>query len=277
MRPRPSGSVAGDSQWGAPPVPRGALARAILRRECRAASLVTTIVLAVAGAALGRVLADRGLIPNPAAANSIPLQGIASLGDFGLWMLARLLPLPVALMAGVATVDRLAGDSHAPWLLTLAAAGMERGFYLVAVVVAAATSHLAFYTALMAGYITGAATLSDEAGMLAFHFLRNWPGVAALFVSTTLFGAACFALTRRRGLALALALAGVAGPVAVLGWIGVEGMQSASPTVVRLLTVLTPPPVWTASAAVLLRHGLYSTVLLVLLTRYAPRWVARNG
>ncbi len=259
------------------PPPARLLARAIFRREWRVASLITAVALAVAGAALGRVLADRGLLPEPTAATAIAIQSIASLGDFGLWLLARALPLPIALLAGVATVDRLAGDSDAPWLFTLVAAGIQRGFYVAAVVAAVTISHLALYLALTAGYLAGAATLSDEVGALALHFLRNLPGVAALLLSTTLYGAACLAIARRRGLALALALVGLAGPIAVLAWIGADGMQSASPTVVRLATALTPPPVWTSSASAFGRHALYSTVLLSLLTKSASRWVARNG
>ncbi len=266
------------ARWPELPPPARLLLRAIFRREWRVASLVTAVALAVAGAALGRALADRGLLPDPTAANALPpIQSIASPGDFGLWLLARALPLPIALMVGVATVDRLAADGDAPWLLTLTAAGMRRGFYLIVVVASVAISHLALYLALIAGYVAGAATLSDEAGALVLHFLRNGPAVAALLVSTTLYGAACFALTRRRGLALALALIGLAGPIAFLAWIGVDGLQSASPAVARIVTSLTPPAVWTSSVIAFVRHALYSTVLLALLTHSAPRWVARNG
>lgn len=254
------------------------LTRALFRREWRAASLGTTgAVLAVAGAALGRLLATHGLLPDPSGGSTVPIASIVSLQDFALWLLSRALPLPIAVMACVAAVERMAGDGDAPWLATLAAAGLDRGVYVVVVATAVASSRLALYAALAAGYVAGAATLSGEAGALTLHLSRGLPGVAALLASTTLYGAACVALARRRGPALALALAGVMVPLAVLGWLGADGVQSASPTALRLLTAAMPPPAWTSSADVLLRHALYCAILVALLTRSAPRWVARHG
>lgn len=275
-----------DDRWPAarrsPPLAPGGLeavlAWALFRREWRAASLGTAgAALAVAGAALGRLLASHGLLPDPSNASTVPIASIASLQDFALWLLSRALPLPIAVMACVVAIDRMAGDGDAPWLATLAAAGLNRGGYVVVAATAVASSQLALYAALAAGYVAGAAALGGEGAALTLHLLRGLPGVAALLASTTLYGAVCVALARRRGPALALALAGVMVPLAVLGWLGVDGIQSASPAALRLLTVAMPPPAWTSSAEALQRHALYCAVLVLLLTRSAPRWVARHG
>lgn len=254
-----------------------AVARALFRREWGSAtSLVTGVTVAVAGAALGRLLAARALLPDPSRPGAVPLAGIGSLQDFALWLLARALPLPVAVAVVVVTVDRLTGDGEAPWLASLAAAGLHRGRYVAAAAAAVASSLLGIYLALAAGYLAGAATLGDEAGALALQLARGLPGVAALIASTTLYGAGCVALARRRGPALALALAGVLAPTAVASWLFTDGGATASPALLRLLTAAMPPLAWASSADALLRHALYCAVLLALLTRSAPRWLARH-
>lgn len=256
------------------------LARALLRREWRATALAAA-ALAVAGAALGRSLATRGLLPEPANPAMIPLAGIASLQDFALWLLSRALPLPVAVAAGVMVVDRLAADGDAPWLATLAAAGLDRGRYLAVVAAAVASSAMALYASLALGYVAGAAWGGQEGVGLMVELVRGAAGVAALLASTTLYGAACVAIARRRGPALALALAGVVGPITAVSLLAAASADGAgaapSPAVLRLLTLAMPPASWSRSVEVLLRHALYCLVLLALLTRSAPRWVARHG
>ncbi|MHB1223987.1 MAG: hypothetical protein ACYC2G_08080 [Gemmatimonadaceae bacterium] len=254
-----------------------AMVRALFRREWTAASLAAAIALAGAGAALGRLLAARGLLPDPSRASAVPLAGIATLQDFALWLLARALPLPMAVAAVVVAVDRLASDGEAPWLASLVAGGLHRGRYVAAVAAAVASSLLALYLALAAGYVAGAGGRAGSGATLGLHMLRGLAGVAAFLASATLYGAACVTVARRRGAALALALVGVMGPIAAVGWLGADGGTAASPAVARLLAAAMPPAVWTTSAGALLRHALYGTVLLAILTRTAPRWLARHG
>lgn len=272
-------SLAGAAPAAGPPADL-ALARAIFRREWRPALLATALALVVGGAALGRAIAARALLPDPAHGQGIPIASILSLQDFALWLLSRALPLPIAVAAGVAAVSRLADDWDAPWLATLVALGTSRGRYVASVAAAVASSRLALYAALLLGYLAGVATLDGLDGRpatLAAELLRGLPGVAALLASSSLYGTGCIALARARAPALALALAGVVAPLALASWLGTHEGGQPLPPLARPITWLMPPPSWSTSADALLRHAIYSATLLALLAALAPRWVARDA
>lgn len=251
------------------------LAVALLAREWRPARIgAALLLLALAGAALGRDIVARGLA-EPQLAELAP-GAIGSLGDLLLWQVGRGLGVPFAVGACLLAIERISADHDAGWLPGLTATGMRRSCYLLVVAGGVAGLVWGLYLGTTLAFAGAAAhTLGQPAlaGMLAV--LRAMPGPWMLILSATLYGATCAAFARRRGVAIALAFGGVLLPAFVLAWYENFAGQGAPELARRLLALHIPPPSLRSDSHVLVRHLVYCAAVLVLLVRAAPRVVAR--
>ena len=249
------------------------LARALLGRELRPSSTALGVVAAcvVAAAAFGRHLAARGLAPYTLV--DPPVVSGDMLADMMLWKLGGALALPFVIAAAYLVVGRVSDDEVDGWFAPLAAGGASRGEYLLAVVagsaLVSATAHLLTAAAFAAGMATAGARGVPGPVYVAL-------GVPPLILSAAAYGAACVAIARRRGPALALALVGVLLPAVTLTWLSAGAGVETPRMVSRMLTLHLPPWSWSARPQVVLQHAVYSVVVLVLASRLARARLGRT-
>ncbi len=249
------------------------LGRAVAMRELRPSPSTLGVVAAcvLAAAAFGRHLAGRGLAPH---VNALPpMMSADALRDMVMWRLGGSLALPFVLAAAYLTLARVGDDEAEGWLAPLAAGGASRGGYLVSVIAGVAGLAIAAYLLAVAAFVAGIAAVTPPD---ARSVLRALTGAPPLILSAAAYGALCVVVARRRGRALALALAGVLVPAMALTSLSTGAGGAVSDTVSRLLTLHLPPWSWSARPQVVLQHAAYSAVAIVLAARLARLRLGRN-
>jgi hypothetical protein len=253
----------------APPPP--SLPQVLVTRELHPSPAVVGLLFAIAAAAaaLGRRVTSLALAA-PETGGLSPML-LASLGDRLAWAFAEALPAPFAVGAAWLAIDRIRTDEANGWLAPLAAGGASRARYLLGVAAGVMLVATATFGVALAAFVAGVTTVGGTGGADSSALLTLTGGLPLLLAATA-YGAACATLTPRR--ALALALAGVLLPIAILTG-GVLSAHRAPAAVQRLLVLHLPLFSSAPLPEVMARQALYAALLLTLTAAAARHRLGR--
>lgn len=175
---------------------------------------------------------------------------------------------------GLLVIQRLSDGGGPSWLHPLHARGLPREAYPLGIILSLVLAAGVVWTAGATGYRVGWGVADTWVpGPALAQAPVVWTGLFLVAV----YGAACAALTRTGGQAVALAIGfPVAYGVGIIQYVLRHPDLAMPPMWLRLPTLLMPPVSVSAGGTRALRHLIQAAFLLAPLILLTPRWVGRT-